>query len=61
MIDFKVCGWKRSWPNCKALFRHLPGGLRKTTKNINQDSRSQGRDLNPGAQEHESGLLTTRP
>jgi hypothetical protein len=24
--------WLHSWPNCKVLCRHLPGGLRKTTK-----------------------------
>jgi hypothetical protein len=44
--------------------RYSPGicleALRRTTKNINQDSRSPGRDLYPGLPEHE-GVLTTRP
>jgi hypothetical protein len=29
-------------------------------KYLNQDSRSSGRDLNPGPPEHEVGLLTTQ-
>jgi hypothetical protein len=36
------------------------GGLRKTTKNLGQDSWSPGRDLNPGPPEYETGVLTTR-
>jgi hypothetical protein len=52
---------KRSWPNFKVLSRYLPGGLRKTTKNLTQDSRSPGRDLNPRPPEFEARLLTTRP
>jgi hypothetical protein len=36
-------------------------GLRKTAKNISQDSRSQSRDSNPGPLEHDAGVLTTRP
>jgi hypothetical protein len=36
-------------------------GLRETTKNLSQDSRSPGRDLNPKPPEYESGMLTTRP
>jgi hypothetical protein len=39
---------------------HLKG-LRKTTKNLNQDSWSPGQDLNPRPPEYESGVLTTRP
>jgi NADPH-dependent 7-cyano-7-deazaguanine reductase QueF len=30
-------------------------------KNPNQDSRSPGRDFNPGPPEYETGVLTTRP
>jgi hypothetical protein len=30
-----------------------PEGLRKTTKNLSQDSRSPGPDLNPGTPEYE--------
>jgi hypothetical protein len=36
-------------------------GLRKTTKNHNQDSRSPGQDLNPGRPEYEAGVLTFTP
>jgi hypothetical protein len=59
-MNWKRCGIKRSWPN----LRRYPGicveGLRKTTTNLSQDSRSPGRDLNPGPPEYE-GVLTTRP
>jgi hypothetical protein len=48
-----------------ALTKILPGirleQLRKTTKNLSQDRRSAGRDLNPGAPEYEARLLATRP
>jgi hypothetical protein len=47
------------------ILRYYPGirleGLRKTTKILNQDSLSPGRDLNPGPPEYEAGVLTTRP
>jgi hypothetical protein len=33
------------------------GGLRRITKNLSQDSRSPGRDLNPGPPEYEAGEL----
>jgi hypothetical protein len=36
-------------------------GLRKTTKNLSQDSRSPGRDLNPRFSEYEARVLATRP
>jgi hypothetical protein len=32
-------------------------GLRKTTKNLNQDSRFAGRGLNPGPPEYAAGVL----
>jgi hypothetical protein len=34
--------------------------LKKTTKNLSQDSRSPGRDLNPELLEYETGVLTNR-
>jgi hypothetical protein len=59
-MNWKGCGRKRSWPNK----RHYPGifleGLRKSTKNLSWDSRSPGRDLNPGPPEYKAGVLTTR-
>jgi hypothetical protein len=52
--------WKESvMPNFKILSRHSPGGMRKTTKNLNQDSRKPGlrfRDLNMGPPEYEAGI-----
>jgi hypothetical protein len=35
-------------------------GLRKTTKNVDQDSLSPGGDLNPGPAEYEAGVPTTQ-
>jgi hypothetical protein len=53
------CGRKRSRPN----LRHYPDiyleGLRKTTTNLSQDSRSLGRVLKPRYSEYEAGVLTT--
>jgi hypothetical protein len=45
------------------FLRHYPGisldGLGKTMKSLTQDSRSPGRDLNPGLPEYKVGVLTT--
>jgi hypothetical protein len=38
--------------------RGLMEGLRKTVKNLSQDSRSPGRTVNPGAAKYEAGVLT---
>jgi hypothetical protein len=35
--------------------------LRKTTKNLSQDSRSLSQGLNPGPPKYKEGALTTRP
>jgi hypothetical protein len=48
------------------ILRYYPGihleGLKKSKKNLNQDSRSPGgREENPGPPEYEVGVLTTRP
>jgi hypothetical protein len=55
--------WKKSGHGL--LLRYYPGifleGLRKATKNLRQDSRSPGPDLNPGSPEYEPGVPTTRP
>jgi hypothetical protein len=40
-------GRKRSWPNFKVLYRYS-SELEKTTKNISQNSRSPGPNLNSG-------------
>jgi hypothetical protein len=61
MVNWKGCGRKRSWPK----LRYYPGicleGPRKTTKNINQNSRSPGWNLNSEPPEHDVRALTTRP
>jgi hypothetical protein len=46
-----------------ANLRYYPSicleGLRKTMKNLNQESWSLGRDLNPGSLKYKAGMLTT--
>jgi hypothetical protein len=58
MTNRKGCGRKRLWPN----LRYYPGifvdGLKKTMKNLSQNSWSPGRDLNLGPLEYEAGVLT---
>jgi hypothetical protein len=47
-----------------AQFRYYPSicmdALRKTTKDLSQESRSKNRFLNPGPLEYKSGVLNTR-
>jgi hypothetical protein len=47
------------------ILRHYPSicleGLSQTTKNLSQDSRSPGRDLNLWLPEYEAEVLNTRP
>jgi hypothetical protein len=50
--------YERVWKNVivaqfNVLFRHLPAELRETTQILSQDSRSPGRDMNPGFAEYE--------
>jgi hypothetical protein len=56
MINWNGCGSGRG-----LILRYYPGivveSLRKITKNLSQDSRSPGRDLNPGPPEYESEVL----
>jgi hypothetical protein len=56
MMNWKEFGSKLSWPNFKAP---TPEGLKRTTKNLNQDSRSPGQDMNPEPPEYEAEMLTT--
>jgi hypothetical protein len=50
---------------CGLILRYYPGirleVLRKTTKDLSQDSRYTGRELNPETPKYEPGVLTTRP
>jgi hypothetical protein len=59
-MNWKGCGKKRSWPNLRYYPSICLEGLRKTTKNLSQDTRSPVRDLNPGPPEYEEGVLTTQ-
>jgi hypothetical protein len=47
------------------ILRYCPGirleEPRKNTKNLNEDGRYPGRNLNPGPPQYETGLLTTQP
>jgi hypothetical protein len=59
-MNWKGCGRKWSWPN----LRYYPGicleGLGETTRNLSQDNRSPGGDLNPGPPEYEARVLSCR-
>jgi len=59
-MNWKGLERKRSWPN----LRYSPGirldKPRITTKNLTQDNRSPGQDLNAGLSECEATLLTTQ-
>jgi hypothetical protein len=59
MINWKLCGRKRPWPNLRdhpGIFLMDWGILRKT-----QHSRFMGRDFKPRLPEHKADVLTTRP
>jgi hypothetical protein len=60
-MNWRGCGRKRSCPNFKYYTGICLEGLTKTMKNLSQDSRSPGRDSNPGPPEYYAGMLTTRP
>jgi hypothetical protein len=61
MINWKGCWRKRSWPSLMCCLSVCLEGLRKTTRTFRQDSRSPGRDLNPGPPEYKGGMLTNLP
>jgi hypothetical protein len=46
MMNWKGSGRKRSRHNFKVLSKHSPGVTEENHENLNQDSRSPGRDLN---------------
>jgi hypothetical protein len=46
MMNWKGFGRKRPWPNVRFYSKIRLEGLRKTMKNLNQNSRSPDRDLN---------------
>jgi hypothetical protein len=59
-MNWKDCGRDGLWPNLRYLGICLEG-LRKPTEVFSVDSRSRGRDLNPGLPEYEAGVAATRP
>jgi hypothetical protein len=50
--------------SCGLILKYYSGicleELKKTTKDLSQDSRSPDRDFNPGPPEYEAGMLTMR-
>jgi hypothetical protein len=60
-MNWNKCRRKRSWPNFKVYPGICPERLGETTNNHSHDSRSVGRNLNPGPPEYKAGVLTTRP
>jgi hypothetical protein len=57
VMNWKECGRKRSWPNLRYYPNICLEDLRKSTKNLSQDSRYPGWDLNPGPPEYDAGVL----
>jgi hypothetical protein len=51
---------KRSRPHLKYYRSICLEGLKKTSKDLNQDSRSSGQGLNSGSPAYEAGILSTR-
>jgi hypothetical protein len=60
-ISERWIGRKRSCTNLRYYPSICHEGLRKATKNLSLDSRSLGRDFNPGLPEREAGVLITWP
>jgi hypothetical protein len=56
MTNLKRFGGKNSWAATKVLPRHSPGWTAENYENA-QDSRSPGRDLNPGPPEYDVRLV----
>jgi hypothetical protein len=61
MMNWKGLGSKRSWPNFRNYRNICLDVLRKTTRNLSQDSQSSGRYFNPQAPTYKTGVLTTQP
>jgi hypothetical protein len=48
MFSWKGFRRKRSWPNCKVLFRHSPGGTEENHKKPEPESQIAGPRIEPG-------------
>jgi hypothetical protein len=46
IITWKICKWKRSWPNLRKYPCICLEGMRKITKNLSQNSQYLGQDSN---------------
>jgi hypothetical protein len=57
LLNWKLCGRKRSWPNLRYCPGMFPKGLRKTTRNLSAGVR----ELSSGPQEYEVVVLTVLP
>lgn len=60
-MTWRRYGRKRSWSNLRYFTGASLEVLRKTAKNLNQNSRFPDGDLNPGPIKYEAGMLITRP
>jgi hypothetical protein len=58
-MNWKGYERKRPWPNLRCYHGICLEGLRETTKNLSQDSRSPGRDSNSGPPEYKARALTS--
>jgi hypothetical protein len=61
MMNWKIYGRKRSWPNLRHYPGNCPEGLRKPSTTLSQDSRSSGRNFNPEPPVYKAGVLTIQP
>jgi hypothetical protein len=65
MIGEQRIGKEVERSGCGLILGYYPDscveGLRKTTKNLSEDSLSPDRNLNQRPSEYETGVLTTRP
>jgi hypothetical protein len=60
MMNWKGCKRKRLWPNARHYLGICLEELRKTTKDLSDDSRSPGLRLISGPPEYATEVLTTR-
>jgi hypothetical protein len=58
-MNSKGCGRKQPWPSLM-YYPSICLGLRKTTRNLSQDSQSLSQNLNPEHPKYEAGVLPTQ-
>jgi hypothetical protein len=52
LMNWKLSGRKRSWPNFKVLSRYSREGTEETIKYLSEDSQSPDQDMNLGLPEY---------